>query len=70
MDGDHARIRELREELENRESAGNTTGASSQPAKPDEAGQANSPVPVKSDSDQAQANLEHMLESGEENPIS
>ena len=70
MDGDHARIRELRQDLENRESVRNATGTSSQPAKPDEAGQAVSPVPPESDSDQAQANLEHMLESGEENPIS
>ena len=57
MENDHERLRELETDPEQHETP---TDAEDAPADPAE----------RSDSNQAQDNLERMLETGEENPIS
>lgn len=63
MPDDHAQLRKLRQEIERKEAAHEAVEPESDP---EDAGASSG----RSDSEQAQANLERMLETGEENPIS
>ena len=67
MKGDRERLQDLVREHEQHEQRQPTTGD----AATGQVAPGSSPAPQpRSDSDQAQANLDRMLETGEENPIS
>lgn len=68
MQGDHAQTREMRQELEHQESS--PDAPESTPQHQEQDASTGEDAPTRSDSEQAQVNLERMLETGEENPIS
>lgn len=70
MHGDRERIHALNLELEAQDQPGGAESADREETKPAADQSGTSPTSSLSDSEQAQANLERMLESGEENPIS
>lgn len=70
MDGDHERIHELRQKLEQQERVRDLGEPGAQDQEPAASQGGTEPVPEPSDSEQAEANLDQMLETGEENPIS
>jgi len=70
MHGDRERIHALNLELEAQDRPDRAENTDREEADPAADQTGTSPTSSLSDSEQAQANLERMLENGEENPIS